>query len=61
MKNEIFQKEYDGESICDIQRDVHEAFDSRFNPLVAQIPQDEFGFQQGTFTVTITWCPDENT
>lgn len=43
----------------DIQRDVHEAFDSRFNPLAEQIPQDEFGFQEGTFTVTITWSPDE--
>ncbi|HCQ0858540.1 TPA: hypothetical protein OGU99_000466 [Escherichia coli] len=59
MQIEIFKKEYDGESICDIQRDVHEAFNSRFNPLVAQIPQDEYGFQEGTFTVTITWSPDE--
>ncbi len=59
MQNEIFKKEYDGESLYDIQRDVHEAFDSRFNPLAEQIPQDEYGFQQGTFTVTITWSPDE--
>lgn len=57
---EIFKKDYDGESLYDMQRDVHEAFDSRFNPLAAQIPQDEFGFQEGTFTVTITWTPDEN-
>ena len=59
MQNEIFKKEYDGESLYDIQRDVHEAFDSRFNPLAGQIPQDEFGFQEGTFTVTITLSPDD--
>ena len=59
MQNEIFKKEYDGESLYDIQRDVHEAFDSRFNPLAGQIPQEECGFPEGTFTVTSTWSPDE--
>jgi hypothetical protein len=55
---EIFKKEYDGESICDLSRDVSEAFDERFNPAVADIPEIEHGFPAGTFTVTITWKAD---
>lgn len=55
----IFEKEYDGESIYDVQRDVIEAFDARFNSLVKNIPQDEHGFQLGTFTVKIEWSEEE--
>ena len=55
----IFEKEYDGESIYDVQRDVIEAFDERFNRMVKDIPQDEYGFQQGTFTVRIEWSNEE--
>jgi len=59
MQNEtIFEKEYDGESICDVQRDIIEAFDSKFNPLVKDIPQDEYGFQKGIFKVKIEWNID---
>jgi hypothetical protein len=54
----IFEKEYDGESIYDVQRDIVEAFDSKFNPLVIDIPQDEYGFQKGTFKVKIEWDID---
>lgn len=54
----IFEKEYDGESIYDVQRDVIEAFDARFNPMVKDIPQDEYGFQLGKFTVKIEWVRD---
>ena len=55
----IFEKKYDGESIYDTQRDVFEAFDSKFNPMARDIPQDEYGFQQGTFTVKIEWSAEE--
>jgi hypothetical protein len=55
----IFEKEYDGESIYDVQRDVIEAFDARFNPMVKDIPQDEYGFQLGTFIVRIEWSKEE--
>ena len=55
----IFEKEYDGESIYDVQRDVIEAFDARFNPMVKDIPQDEYGFQLGTFTIRIEWSNEE--
>lgn len=51
----IFEKEYDGESLYDVQIDVIESFDGRFNPLAKNIPQDEHGFQIGKFKVTIEW------
>ena len=51
----IFNKEYDGESMHDYYRDVSEAFDSRFNPAIKDIPQDEHGFHKGTFVVTVKW------
>jgi len=54
-----FEKEYDGESIYDVYRDVSEAFDSRYNPILETIPTDEHYIQTGTFKVLITWSPDE--
>ena len=59
MSKTIFEKTYDGESIVDAFRDVSEAFDARFTPEVADIPTDEYGFQQGSFKITITWSEDE--
>ena len=51
----IFEKDYDGESLYDLSRDIAEAFDGDYNPVVDEVPQDEYGFQTGTFTVTVTW------
>jgi hypothetical protein len=51
----LFRKEYDGESLYDVDRDVSEAFQGDFNSLVYAIPVDEHGFQRGRFTVTIEW------
>lgn len=61
MKKQVFEKSYDGESIVDVNRDVHEAFDERFNPVVKDIPEmPNFpGFWDGKFTVTVTWEPNE--
>jgi hypothetical protein len=53
----IFEQEYDGESIVDLERDISECFDERFNPLVKDLP-DEYGIVEGTFKVTITWYPE---
>ncbi len=55
----IFNKNYDGESLYDLARDVHECFDHRFNPLVKDIPVDEYGFQKGKFVVSVKWMPSE--
>lgn len=49
----LFEKEYYGESLFDLERDVSEAiYDS-------DVPIDE-GSPIGTFKVTITWELDEN-
>lgn len=50
-----FQKEYDGESIHDVERDIMESFDERFNEIVGLIPTDSNGFQEGKFVVTVEW------
>ena len=55
MTKEIFSQTYDGETIADVQRDIMEAFDPRYNNEVEDIPVDEYGFQKGRFTVTIEW------
>ena len=55
----IFEKEYDGESLYDLQRDISEAMMVDYNPSISKIPQDEHGFQLGTFKVTIEWSNDE--
>ena len=49
MSEFIFCKEYDGESIVDLDRDIFEALNE------SNVPQDKYGFPEGTFTVTIEW------
>jgi hypothetical protein len=53
-----FDKKYDGESIVDLGRDVHEAFYPEFNPIMNEIPKDEYNFHKGTFKVTIEWIEE---
>ena len=55
----IFQQEYDGESIYDLDRDVSEALQGDYNPIIDGLPVDENGIQLGTFKVTITWELDD--
>lgn len=54
----LHDKKYSSEELSDLSRDVHEAFDERFQPLNSQIPQAEYGFTHGTYHVTITWVDD---
>ena len=56
---ELFKQTYTGESVVDMYRDVSECLDPAFNALAQEIPQDEYGFQKGTFVVTVVWNPDE--
>lgn len=51
----LFKKTYDGESLYDLGRDIAEALESQYNPLVDAIPTDEYGIQEGEFVVTIDW------
>lgn len=55
----IFEKSYAAEELSDLDRDMCECFDERFNPVVGRIPTDECGFQKGKFTVTVTWVDEE--
>lgn len=55
----ILEKEYDGESLYDLERDVSEALIAEYNPVIMDIPQDEYGIQYGTFKVTIEWSNNE--
>ncbi len=61
MKKELtlYVKQYDGEPLYDVQRDIIECFDGVFNEIAKSIPQDEHGFKTGTFTVTVTWSDEE--
>ena len=55
----VFCKEYDGESICDVERDVLESLTEKYNPIIAEIPVDENYIPEGRFIVTVQWIPDE--
>lgn len=57
----VFKKEYDGESVVDLDRDISEALVTAFNPVIDLIPVDAYGFQKGTFTVTIVWSEEQQT
>lgn len=59
MSKILFEKDYDGESLYDLGRDISEATDENYNSALNDIPQDEYGFQKGKFTVTIKWSPEE--
>ena len=54
----LFSKEYDGESIADLDRDITEALSPTFNDNIDGIPVDEQGIQSGTFKLTLTWVPE---
>lgn len=56
----LLNKQYSAESLCDVQRDVSEAFDPAFTPQAQGIPQDEQGFETGTYTVIVKWEPDRS-
>ncbi len=51
----IFKKTYDAESLCDVERDISECFDPAYNMDMVDIPKDEYGFEEGSFEVKITW------
>ena len=56
MKTHTFFKEYDGESIIDITRDINEQWDSG---AYADVP-DEHGIMEGKFRVSIVWCSEDD-
>ena len=59
MSKLLFNKIYCSEELYDVERDVSEAFDENFNVLMKDIPTDEHGFHDGTFTINITYDKGE--
>lgn len=59
---DVFEKEYSDECLYDLCRDVSEAVDPKYNPVIKDIPdmKDCEGFRRGYFTVKITWKDDED-
>ena len=58
IKHEIFTQEYTDEELYDVERDVSEALQEDYNPIIATIPKDKDGFRRGTFVVSIEWIND---
>lgn len=58
-KRVLLDKSYSSEELCDVGRDVHEAFDDRFTPEAAGIPEAEHGFTQGSYRIQIIWEADK--
>jgi hypothetical protein len=56
IRHEIFTQEYTDEELYDVERDVSEALQEDYNPIVGNIPKD--GFRTGTFVVSIEWIND---
>lgn len=54
----LFEKEYDGSSLCDIQRDVYEMLDERFNPNAKHLIKDEYGNIEGRVIITVDYMKD---
>jgi hypothetical protein len=55
---EIFHKEYSGESIVDMERDIAECLDEATNPAMAEVLKDEYGIPKGRFVVRVQWIDD---
>lgn len=51
----LFCKGYDGESLCDLERDISEGLQGDYNALIHSIPVDEDGIMKGYFKVIIEW------
>lgn len=54
----IFEKQYDGNSLCDMNRDLHEALNPEFNDKAERLEMDEHYMVKGTITVTMRYDPE---
>lgn len=56
----LFEKRYDAESLYDLSRDIAEALEEDYNPILKTLPKDRHGFICGEFKVTIEWYGDDS-
>ncbi|HHE64887.1 MAG TPA: hypothetical protein ENL09_02585 [Bacteroidetes bacterium] len=54
MSKLIFHKEYCGEDLNDIEEDIYSAI------IDANLPKDEYNFEQGEFRLTLKWFPNDD-
>jgi U3 small nucleolar ribonucleoprotein component len=57
----VLIKEYDGESMVDMERDLSEALDENYNQVMRDIPKDEYGIHQGMFVICLKWIEGDAT
>ena len=55
----VFDQEYCDETLNDVERDVIEAFDPKFNPCMPELEKDEYGFSDARYRITIELIEDE--
>ena len=55
----LLNKDYCGEGIVDIERDVSEALDENFTPALLDVELDDYSIPKGKFKVTVVWCSDD--
>lgn len=55
-----FCKDYHFDDLSDLNRDIHESFDERFNPDTAKPIQDSNGVFNGRYRVTIEYFEDNS-
>ena len=58
MSITLLNKEYSGEDIFDVGRDVWEAWQEHYTPSVKDIPCDDLGFFKGKFKIKLEWNED---
>lgn len=49
----VLRKDYNGESICDVERDLYEAIEN----IDAEV--DEYGFFEGVVRITVEYFPNK--
>ena len=51
----LLERDYDGEGIVDIERDIIEALDTNYNQQAHRIALDEWNIPKGTFKLSLKW------
>ena len=51
----VFVRDYAGEGLADLDRDISEAFDPNYNTAIRNIPDTVNWEEEGNFTVRIVW------
>ena len=53
----VYEKDFGSQDLINFEEDIHDAIQSLVDS--GEIPQDDYGFCKGTFTVRVVWEPEE--